>query len=98
MFVDTYQRAAQLYSLNQHADALAVLSPLLDRPDADAEALNLAAACAYAMNRADLAQAYWQRAVDGHPAHAGVRNNLGNLYEQLNGFLKRKRCIGARSI
>jgi tetratricopeptide (TPR) repeat protein len=86
MFVDTYQRAARLYSLNQHADALAVLSPLLDRPDADAEALNLAAACAYAMNRADLAQAYWQRAVDGHPGHAGVHNNLGNLYEQLKRF------------
>lgn len=86
MSVDSYQRAAQHYSLNQYADALAVLSPLLDRPDADAEALNLAAACAYAMNRADLAQAYWQRAVAGHPGHAGVHNNLGNLYEQLKRF------------
>ncbi|KXV15243.1 hypothetical protein CR51_03610 [Caballeronia megalochromosomata] len=83
MFVDLYHRAAQHYSLNQHADALAVLSPLLEGPCADAETLNLAAACAYAMNRVDLAQAYWQRAVAEHPRHAGVHNNLGNLYEQL---------------
>jgi len=83
MSVDQYHRAARHYSANEPADALAVLSPLLDRPYADADTLNLAAACAYAINRVDLAQAYWQRAVAEHPQDAGVHNNLGSLYEQL---------------
>jgi tetratricopeptide (TPR) repeat protein len=84
--LDPYHRAMQHYSANQYGEALAVLSPLLDRPHADVEALNLAAGCAYAMNRVDLAEAYWQRAVADHPQHPGVHNNLGNLYEQLKRF------------
>ncbi|SAK54815.1 tetratricopeptide repeat protein [Caballeronia temeraria] len=83
MSSDLYHRAVQHYSQNQHAEALAVLSPLLDRPHADAEVLDLAAGCAYAMNRPDRAQAYWERAVAEHPRHAGVDNHLGNLYAQL---------------
>ncbi|MFM0052205.1 tetratricopeptide repeat protein [Caballeronia grimmiae] len=82
MSPDLYQRALQQYSLNRHADALAILSPLLDRPQADAEALNLAAACACAMHRAEQAQMLWERAIAEHPQHAGAYNNLGNLYEQ----------------
>ncbi|GGD92991.1 tetratricopeptide repeat protein [Caballeronia grimmiae] len=83
MSLDLFQRALQQYSMNRHADAWAILSPLIDCPQPDAEALNLAGACACAMHRAEQAQMLWERAIEQHPQHAGVHNNLGNLYEQL---------------
>jgi tetratricopeptide (TPR) repeat protein len=76
---DTYQLAAAHYSNQRYAEAMEQLAPLLARSRANAEVLNLAAVCAYALHRRHEAECYWKRANTEHPEEAGPYNNLANL-------------------
>jgi tetratricopeptide (TPR) repeat protein len=77
---DLYRLAADHYANRRWNEALAQLAPLLARSPADAGVMNLAAVCAYALDRPQEAQAFWERAINEHPEDAGMHNNLANLF------------------
>ncbi|WP_459904643.1 tetratricopeptide repeat protein [Caballeronia sp. HLA56] len=77
-----YHEAAAFYSNGRYAEALETLAPLV----LDADALNLAAVCAYRLERHDEAERYWLRAIDARPDDAGMRNNLANLFNELQRY------------
>lgn len=76
------QQAAILCVANRHADALALLEPLLDArgdlpPEVLATTLNLAAVAAVGLNRLDDALAWWQQCVLIQPDFVDALNYLG---------------------
>ncbi|WP_267225396.1 tetratricopeptide repeat protein [Dyella silvae] len=68
-----------LFSRGQPREALAIVAALLEREPANADALNIAGACARRLGQLDAAEAYWRRALKEDPDFADVHSNLGNL-------------------
>jgi tetratricopeptide (TPR) repeat protein len=71
-----------LFNEGRFEQALAQLPGALQGGAADAGLLNIAAACARALERPAQAEAYWKLALQCDPSHAPAWNNLGILLQQ----------------
>lgn len=84
---DINQRAVSLFSAGQFAEALSMVTPLVDgdaMPDgAFADALNIAGACSFALQRPAEAERYWRRCLQLKPGYAEVYGSLGMLLKSL---------------
>ena len=73
--------AIDLFNEQRYSQAMAQVAGLLEGEAASVDALNLAAACARALGRADEAERYWRLALARDPRHAASWNNLGILLQ-----------------
>ncbi|WP_321797690.1 tetratricopeptide repeat protein [Caballeronia sp. J97] len=85
-FEDYYHTAIEQYQDRRFEDALRTLISTLEQFPAEAEALNLAAVCAFNLQRYDDAKAFWQRAIEINPRNTALHVNLGNLLAQLETY------------
>ncbi|WNC93844.1 tetratricopeptide repeat protein [Paraburkholderia sp. FT54] len=81
------QQAVSLFSAGQFAEALSMVTPLLDSSalpdDARADALNIAGACSLALQRPADAESHWSRCLQIKPGYAEVYASLGMLHKSL---------------
>ncbi|WP_250535004.1 tetratricopeptide repeat protein [Caballeronia sp. AZ10_KS36] len=94
---DRYHAAFSHYSNARFDDALALLAPMLARHPATSEVLNLAAMCAFRADRHELADAYWQRAMQEHPHDAGSYSNFASALTA-RGRLSEARALYRRAV
>lgn len=84
---DINQQAVSLFSAGQFAEALSMVMPLLEADalpdDARADALNIAGACAFALQRPAAAEEHWRRCLRIKPGYAEVYGTLGMLLKSL---------------
>ncbi|HYD61883.1 MAG TPA: tetratricopeptide repeat protein [Noviherbaspirillum sp.] len=71
-----------LYTKGQYNEALALLDEVVRSCSASADILNVAAACAYALNRTEDAEYYWKSALQADPEYVHAYNNLGILFHR----------------
>jgi tetratricopeptide (TPR) repeat protein len=80
---DINQQAVTLCSTGQFADALSMVTPLLDDTtlpnDTRADALNIAGACSFALRNLADAERHWRECLRVKPAYAEVYDSLGSL-------------------
>ncbi|MFM0672552.1 tetratricopeptide repeat protein [Paraburkholderia sediminicola] len=81
------QQAVSLFSAGQFAEALSMVTPLVDGDampvDALADALNIAGACSFALQRPADAESHWRRCLQLKPGYAEVYGSLGMLLKSL---------------
>jgi tetratricopeptide (TPR) repeat protein len=84
---DLNQRAVALCSTGQFAEALSMVTPLLDDTtlptDTRADALNIAGACCFALRNVADAERHWRECLHVKPAYAEVYASLGGLFRSL---------------
>ncbi|HEX7912437.1 MAG TPA: tetratricopeptide repeat protein [Paraburkholderia sp.] len=84
---DINRQAVSLCSAGQFAEALSMVTPLLERDempqDAHADALNIAGACSFALQRPADAEDFWRRCLRIKPGYAEVYGSLGMLLKSL---------------
>ncbi|OUL97084.1 tetratricopeptide repeat protein [Paraburkholderia hospita] len=90
--VDRFSVAVSLYGKADFNDALALLEPLLTAQSADAQVLNLAAACCLSLDRLHDAQTYWRRAIAIQPDYCDAYNNLGVVLKELGRVDEAEAC------
>lgn len=73
------QQAATLCQNGQHAEALSLLTPILDEASSTVMALHVAAVCALGLDRLADAEAWWRRAIDAAPEFDPPYEGLGAL-------------------
>lgn len=86
---DLAQSALTLCAAGKFAEALAMVSPLLDaQPAANdsalAEALNVAAVCSLGLGRPEDAQVWWRQSIKVKPDFLDAYNRLGIVLKGLN--------------
>ena len=81
--VDRYSSAVSLYGNARFQEALAMLEPSLIAHTADAQVLNLAAACCLSIDRPHDAETYWRRAITLKPDYCDAHSNLGVVLKEL---------------
>lgn len=87
---DINRQAVSLCSAGQFAEALSMVTPLLEHDalpdDARADALNIAGACSLALQRPADAEHFWRRCLRVKPGYADVYSSLGMLFKSLGQF------------
>jgi tetratricopeptide (TPR) repeat protein len=84
---DINQQAVTLCSAGQFAEALAMVTPLLNDTtlpdDIHADALNIAGACSLALRNVVDAERHWRECLRVKPTYAEVYGSLGSLFRSL---------------
>jgi tetratricopeptide (TPR) repeat protein len=84
---DINQHAVALCSAGQFAEALSIVTPLLDDAtlpnDTRADALNIAGACSLALRNVVDAENHWRQCLRVKPGYAEVYGSLGSLIRSL---------------
>lgn len=84
---DINQQAVTLCSAGQFAEALSMVTPLLDDTtlpnDTRADALNIAGGCCFVLRNVADAERHWRECLRVKPAYAEVYESLGSLFKSL---------------
>jgi tetratricopeptide (TPR) repeat protein len=87
---DINRQAVALCSAGHFAEALSAVTPWLEHDgipdDARADALNIAGACSFALQRPADAEQFWRRCLRIKPGYAEVYDSLGMLLKSLGQF------------